>query len=396
MTTGLSRFAYRAARSDGRIERGVLAAQSAERARRSLASQGLWPVEVKAAHTLARRRLSAEHLALGTRVLATLLESGITVGRALTVMPELVPQTWHASLREMEIAVREGSSLAAAMASCDLMIPPVTIAMLAASEEAGGLAAGARRVAEMSDHVSATRNAIRSSLAYPMVLALAGSASIALLVTVVLPRFATIVGDLGQSLPPSTRLVLALGATLRVAILPATIVACAVFVGLRSWFGTTTGAIWWHSALLRTPFVGPIRRSAATSRVCESMAALLTSGVPIASAFAHAAAASGDAAIAMRLLRARDSVVAGDRPSAAIQRHDALTLVATQFVRVGEEASTVSAMLAHAGRVEGERARTRVVNAVKLLEPALILCFAGIVAFVAAALLQAIYSIRPS
>lgn len=396
MTSGLSRFAYRAARPDGAIEKGVVAAETMQRARRSLATQGLWPVEVNETRTIARRRLSSEHLALGIRVLATLLDSGLTVGRALAVMPELVPTPWHSALRQMKLAVQEGSSLASAMASCDLAIPPVAVAMLGAGEEAGSLSAGAKRVAEMCEHVAATRSAIRASLAYPAMLALAGTASVGLLVTVVLPRFATIVGDLGQSLPPTTRAVLGIAAILRVALLPGFVIGCVGFVALRAWCATPAGAVRWHAILLGTPFVGRVRRSAATSRACETMAALLAGGVPIAGAFTHAANASGDAAIAARLLLARDAVIAGERPSDAIQYYDALTTVAAQLLRVGEEAGTLAAMISHAARVEGERARAQVVNAVKLLEPALILCFAGIVAFVAAALLQAIYSVRPS
>lgn len=396
MTAGLSRFAYRAARPDGAIERGTVSAESVHRARRSLAAQGLWPVEVKETHASRGRRLSTEHLALGMRVLATLLKSGLTAGRALTVMPELVPAPWHAALQQMALSVREGSSLAGAMATCDLAIPPVAIAMLGASEEAGALAAGASRVAEMCERLAATRSAIRSSLAYPAVLALAGTASIGLLVTVVLPRFAGIVGDLGQSLPPTTRAVLDVAAMFRVGVLPAVLLGVVAVVTLRAWKATSAGAIQWHALLLRTPFVGVVRRSIATSRACESMAALLMSGVPTAAAFTHAASASGDAAIQARLLRARDAVIAGERPSNAIQQQDAMTIVATQLLRVGEEAGTLAAMLAHAARVEGERARERVVNAVRLLEPALILIFAGVVAFVAAALLQAIYSIRPA
>ena len=53
-------------------------------------------------------------------------------------------------------------------------------------------------------------------------------------------------------------------------------------------------------------------------------------------------------------------------------------------------------MLSHAARLENERATERVRAAVRLLEPMLILAFGGLVALVAAALLQAIYSVRPT
>jgi len=110
----------------------------------------------------------------------------------------------------------------------------------------------------------------------------------------------------------------------------------------------------------------------------------------------HAAQAAGDAAIQERILAARTSVVAGARPSAAFLTEHALTPIAARLVRAGEETGALATMLAHAARLEGERATQRVRAAVRLLEPALILTFGGLVALVAAALLQAIYSVRPT
>jgi general secretion pathway protein F len=66
-----------------------------------------------------------------------------------------------------------------------------------------------------------------------------------------------------------------------------------------------------------------------------------------------------------------------------------------RLVYAGEESGRLSGMLAHASKLESERATEAVKSAVRLLEPGLILAFGGIVAFVAAALLQAVYSVRP-
>jgi general secretion pathway protein F len=142
--------------------------------------------------------------------------------------------------------------------------------------------------------------------------------------------------------------------------------------------------------------IGKIRRSAATARVCAALSALLQSGVALSSALTHAAHAAGDAAIQDRVLAARTSVIAGVRPSAAFLTENALTPTASRLVRAGEETGALVPMLAHAARLENERATDRVRSAVRLLEPTLILAFGGLVALVAAALLQAIYSVRPT
>ncbi|HSC31455.1 MAG TPA: type II secretion system F family protein [Gemmatimonadaceae bacterium] len=396
--TATTRFAYRAARADGAFEHGVLAAESRDAALRALAAQGLWAVDLNAARSddELRTRLSIADLALGLRVLATLLEGGLPVSKALAAMPELAPDAWAPALPGLARGVREGASLGAALERSGLAIPAVVLGIVRAGEAGSGLAQAVRRSADLMEETATTRSAIRAALVYPCILAVAGTISVGILVGVVLPRFAAILADLGQTLPPTTRFVLQASVIARVAALPAGVATLIVLVAWRAWASTEAGATRWHSMLLQVPVLGKIRRSAATARVCAALSALLESGVPLPNALTHAARASGDAAIQERVLSARTSVVAGARPSAAFLTEDALTSVASRLVRAGEETGALAAMLAHAARLENERATQRVRAAVRLLEPALILAFGGLVALVAAALLQAIYSVRPT
>jgi len=73
-----------------------------------------------------------------------------------------------------------------------------------------------------------------------------------------------------------------------------------------------------------------------------------------------------------------------------------MTPTAVRLVQAGEETGRLAHMLAHAATLEREQAERKLHAAVRLLEPGMILVFGGIVAVVAAALLQAIYSVRPA
>src|SRR6185312_1710854 len=395
---GTTRFAYRAARADGALERGVVAAADREAAVRALSSQGLWTLEMSAAASIKALggRLSVADLALGLRVLATLLDSGLPVSKALSAMPELAPEAWTPALPDLARAVREGASLGTALDQSGLSIPAVVLGIVRAGEAGSGLAPAVRRAADLMEETAATRSALRAALVYPCILALAGTISVAILVGIVLPRFAAILSELGQTLPQTTRFVLQASVVARLVALPTAIATLIIYVVWRAWVSTASGAVQWDDALLAVPLVGNIRRSAATSRACAALSALLESGVPLPNALTHAAQAAGDAAIQERILAARTSVVAGARPSAAFLTEQALTPIAARLVRAGEETGALATMLAHAARLEGERATQRVRAAVRLLEPALILSFGGLVALVAAALLQAIYSVRPT
>src|SRR5205085_11383450 len=89
-----------------------------------------------------------------------------------------------------------------------LQIPPLVIGIAQAGEAGTGIGPAVRRAAELTESTAEMQAAVRSALAYPIVVAAAGVCAIGVLITVVLPRFAKILGDLGQALPPSTQMVL--------------------------------------------------------------------------------------------------------------------------------------------------------------------------------------------
>ena len=397
MTGGRPTFRYRAARSDGRLERGRLGAENREAALAFLATQGLHPIELSCDTSLPRRRavIPMAELGLGLRLLANLAEAGLPMGRALHVLETLSPPSFAAVLPEMRQSLREGQSLAQAFALARLATPPEVLGIIRAGERGSGLAAAIRAAAELCDETAATRAAIQSALAYPVLLASAGLASVGLLVGIVLPRFATILSDLGESLPATTRFVLAAATFAQSAALPLGLVALVVLILWRVWTANDEGKRQWHSLLLAMPLVGHTRAAAGTSRLCAAFAALLSSGVPVVPALGTASEATGDAALKARTLSARTRVEHGERLSAALAIEGAVTDTAQRLLAAGEETGNLAHMVAHAAKLERDHATRRVREAVRLIEPTLIIAFGGLIAVVAAALLQALYTVRP-
>jgi len=392
-----SAYSYRAARDDGTVELGTVGAASRDAASGVLASRGLWVLDVRpAAPTLTRQRLSSAELALGLRLLGSLLDAGLPVSRALAAFADVAPDGWRPALGGLTAAVREGQSLGAALSASPIDIPPVVIGMVQAGEAGSGLSAAVSRAADLMESAAATRAAVRNALVYPLILTIAGSASLALLVGVVLPRFAKVLADLGAPLPATTRAVLDLAAVAQAGAIPAAIALALGLGAWRAWIATSGGRAKWDAWLLTLPLVGTIRRASGTARVASAVASLLDSGVPIAPALLAGARASGDAALEARLMKARASVIAGTPLSYALTASHATTTTVVRLVRAGEESGRMAEMLTRAAGLEAERARRLITGAVRLLEPALILTFGGIVAFVAAALLQAVYSVRPT
>ncbi|HEX2080833.1 MAG TPA: type II secretion system F family protein, partial [Longimicrobium sp.] len=310
MSSAHPQFAYRAAHRTGMLETGTVRAESAEAARELLFARGLFPLEVRQERwrEAGRPRMSSGDMALGLRVLATLLESGLPVARALAAMDELAPAGWKPALPALRDAVRQGNGLGAALAAAPVAIPPLVIGLVQAGEAGSGLAAAVARAAELTESAAETRRAVRGALAYPLILAAAGLGSLALLVGFVLPRFARVLAELGQALPPTARMVLGAAELARAGFVPAIVAAAAAAGVWKAWTETEAGLARWHAFLLEAPLVGGVRRAAAAGRFCAALGALLESGVPIAPALSHATRATGDAALTARILAAREQV----------------------------------------------------------------------------------------
>lgn len=388
-------FRYRAARPDGSLLRGTIVAADQNAAVDTLHSQGLFPIEVVLARFAASRSLPrAADVAPGLRVLANLLAADIPMSRTLAAFEELAPGSWVSAAAAIRERVRTGGRLADGLRD-DARLSPVLAGIIAAGESSGDLAPAVLRSAELAEESASLKSAVRGALVYPAILLVAGACSIGLLVSVVLPRFAVILADTGQEPPPLTRFVLGATTAIEHNAFSAAVVVILGLLGWRIWTRSPSGSVAWSSILLRLPGVGAVRRSAATSRVCTAMAALLDSGVPAAVSLGRAATAAGDSAIESRLSAARAGILRGESLGLALEDSSALTIAAVRLIRAGEESGRVSAMFLHAARIEGERARELTRNAVRLVEPTLILVFGAIVAIISGALLQAVYAIHP-
>ena len=391
-------FRYRAARADGVIQHGRIDAADVAGARRRLIDDGLFPIELEfaGASVTQQASINVRELALGLRVLGDLLDAGLPISRALRAFEDLAPPGWRVALPHLQQRVREGASLASALSTAPIAIPPVVVGIAQAGEASGAAGPAVRRAADMMEASAATRAALQAALTYPAILAVAGVASIAILVGVVLPRFADILSDLNQELPAATRVVLGASKVARAAAVPAGVGVSLGVVAWKAWTATEQGRLRWHELLRRVPLVGSARRSAATARAATSLSALLDSGIPVIDALRFAARSAGDAAMERRLASASVDIAAGRSLSAAFIASDALTPTAVQLLRAGEETGRVSGLLAHAAKLEQERSERITKTFVRALEPLLIFGFATVVALVAAALLQAVYSVRPT
>jgi general secretion pathway protein F len=389
-------FRFRAVRPDGGTVRGEVQATSPEGAAAVLTDRGLFPFAIDPAGAPGVRnwrRPSAADRAIVLRSLAALVHAGVPLEQALGVTAPLASAGLAPVIERVRERVREGSALAAAMAADGAAFTAVVTGLIRAGERGVGLGVALQQAADYLDEQAELHARIRTALTYPLLLLAVGAISVAVIVLVVVPRFAAVLSDVQAALPTATRLLIAGSATVRTYAVP--LVALVVGGGTAlAWLARRQEARV-HRLLGSLPVLGPLRRCLASSRACRTLGALLGSGVPTLTALEGAQAAAGDRDMRDRLTRVAERVRRGEGLAASVTAEQALTPTAARLLAIGERSSTLPELCNRAAALEAAQGERRVRGLVTVLEPALILVFAGLVAFIAAALLQAIYAIRP-
>jgi type II secretory pathway component PulF len=391
----MTSFRYRAARADGAIVAGVVDAGSADQASTMVADRGLFPLTVTSAEASggSRHRASRHDLAIVFQSISGLVAAGVPLERAVASSEALARGSLRQTLAVARTRLQEGQTLAAALAPGGVM--PVVLGMLRAGERGSQLPLALAHVATHLEQEAELVARVRQALAYPLLLAVVGVISVLVIGTVIVPRFAELLGELGQDVPPATQVLLAGSSLLAhywflLVPLSAAVIAIGVEVARRPASRRQV-----DEALLAVPFIGGVRRSLATARVARALGAMLAAGMPLLPALDAIREAAGDLAVADRLARARERVAQGAPLTGSLEREEALTPSALQLLAVGESSGRLSDMAIRAGALAAGEAERGLKTLVTFIEPALIVAFGGLVAFVAAALLQAVYAIRP-
>lgn len=389
-------FRYRAANRDGGIVRGRLVAAGETEAVRRLVDEGLTPIEVDAADAVHfRRGVAKQDLAVAFRNVATLTGSGVPVEKAMAVSEGLVSERLAVALEQARGLIREGTPVSEALGAMPDVFPRAVVGIVQAGERGSTLASACESAAQQLESEAELRSQIRSALAYPALIVIMGLATVAVMSGVVIPRFAVVLDELGAELPTATRLMVSFSNAARESALSMTIALVLGAMGVRVWLRRQSARVLVDRTLLGLPVVGGLRLGFASARTCTALGAMLSNGMPLLAALDVVSSTVGDREIAGRLARARAAVARGLPLTEALTTERALTPVALQLVGVGEASSSLGPMLTRAGQLAATRAQRRLRTLATMIEPVLVIGLGVLVAATAAALLQAVYSVRP-
>lgn len=385
---GHTLFRYTAKDIDGRTVRGTMEAADYDALYAQLLEQGLYPQRVTGRGADRRpRTLRPQELSDLCRQLSTLLASGVSLVRALTIISQ--DEGISAGLRRVYESVlsevRKGSSLSDAL-EAQQVFPALMLGMIRAGEGSGRLDRVAERLAVHYEKAHQMNQQVKSALMYPMILAVLSVAVVIVIVTFVLPQFSDLFSTM-DSLPAVTLALMAFSDFM-----------------VTKWYLLLLGLAALAAALLRSPSVrlaldrgklkmpvfGRLHRIICTARFARTISSLYASGLPIITALQTARDTIGNAYIVSQFDAVLAQVRSGVSLSAALESVDGFQRKLCSSIAVGEETGQLDSMLdsiADSMEYDAQQASRRMMT---ILEPMLIVLMAFVVGFIIIAVMSPI------
>ena len=373
-------FAYKVRDRNGKLVEGSLEASDAQLVVAKLREMGYVPVSVKAKARsglstqirLGSPKVKLRDLVVFSRQLATMINAGLSLLRALTILSD---QTSSATLAkvidDLRSDVENGQSFSEALARHPKVFSPMYQGLVRAGESGGSLDAVMERLATTIEMQAELRGKIKSAMSYPIAVAGLVVVIVTAMLIFVVPMFETMYRDLGGTLPLPTRLLLKMSGLVTSSWYFLIAGSVASVIGFRKWLATTKGRARFDAFKIRMPVFGTMIHKTALARFTRTFSSLMRSGVPVLETLDIVAGTAGNQVVAAAVLDAKDRVRMGEGIAAALGAHKVIPSMVTQMIAVGEETGALDEMLGRIADYYEREVEATVDSLTSLIEPLL-------------------------
>ena len=397
-------FEYGAMDQAGKQSKGLLEGDTPKHVRQILRDRNLFPVSVtEVAQREARRQrtfslrkgISSSELALITRQLASLSQSGLPLEEALLAVAQQndLPRT-KSILLGVRAKVMEGHTLADGFSEFPQAFPELYRATVAAGEQSGHLDVVLERLADYTEARQELRQRITNALVYPIALVIMAVAIISFMLATVVPKIVGVFENTSAELPALTTGLIATSDFLR-DYWPLVLIGAAVVGWLTWWVLQKEGPRRrYHAALLRMPIVGRLTRGVNTARFTRTLSILAGSGVPILEALKISAEVIENIPMRDAVTEATLRVREGASISKSLAASKLFPPMMIHLVSSGEAGGRLEEMLGRSAAGQEREVDGLIAALLGILQPLLIVAMGAIVLTIVLAILLPIFEIN--
>ncbi|MGA2838001.1 MAG: type II secretion system F family protein [Acidimicrobiales bacterium] len=377
-------FDYKVRDKSGELVEGQLDGDNMALVVRRLREMGYMPISVTPKSTVSLRteikipgisgRIKLREIAVMTRQLSTMVDSGLSVVRSLGILSAQVENPELARiLTEVRLDLEHGSSLSAACAKHPKAFSKLYCTLIQAGEVGGNLDEVLIDLADTIEKQANLNREIRSAMTYPAVVLSVMAVIFSAMIIFIVPVFQNLFKSLGGKLPLPTQILINVSNVMTSAwVIVVIAVVVGVIVGIRKWIATEGGRRVWDRWMLKPPVFGPLFHKVALARVTNTLGSLISSGVPILEALDISAETAGNVTVGDVLRQAKIGVREGRPLADPLREHEnVIPVLMVQMVEVGEQTGVLDGMLKKVAVFYDQEVESTVNNLTALLEPLL-------------------------
>ena len=344
---------------------------------------------------LSKKTVKSKTLALFTRQLATLIDAGLPLLKALHVLEsQQKPGPLKDALVAMGSSVEGGSTFSESLANQPKIFNKLFVNMVRAGEAGGVLEVVLNRMAEFLEKSEKLKSKVISAMIYPAAVVTVAVGVLIFLMTFVIPKFKDIFSGFDTTLPTMTAILINVSTWIKgnlyythppyIGVL--LIIPVGLFLGFKFLAKTNKGRLTLDTAKLNAPLFGTLIRKIAIARFARTLGTLITSGVPILQALNIVRETSGNEVMSKAIGNVHDSIREGESIAAPLKDTKVFTPMVISMIEVGEETGKLPDMLLKIADNYDEDVDTAVAGITSVIEPVLIVSLAFMVGFIVIAL----------
>jgi type IV pilus assembly protein PilC len=402
MATATKTFEYSVRDRKGKLFNGKLDAPNEAALVQKLRGMGYAPVSVRETGGGLNReislpgsnRVTLKDLAVMSRQFATMINSGLSLLRALSILSEQTENKALArTLAEVRNAVESGQALSTALARHPRVFPPLMVNMTRAGEVGGFLDSVLMQVAANFEAEVKLKSKIKSAMTYPVVVFCIAIVAVAGMLLFIVPIFAKMFSDLGGELPAPTKVLVFLSSALRLGAPVLIVLAVAAAVGWNRVKHTERARRIVDPLKLRIPVFGPLFQKVALSRFTRNLGTMLHSGVPILQSLEIVGETSGNVVLRDAAQAVEESVRRGESLAEPLSQHKVFPPMVVQMLAVGEDTGAMDTMLHKIADFYDDEVEATTEALTSLIEPLMIAVLGGLIGAMIIALYMPIFSV---
>lgn len=338
--------------------------------------------------------VDTKDVVLLSRQIATLFEAQVSALRVFRLLAsETEKPLMQRVLTEVADDLQAGSPISKALGKHPKVFSAFYVNMVRAGEEAGKLDETFLYLADYLDRSYEIASKAKNALIYPAFVISTFVIVMILMLTMVIPRIATILTDAGQDIPIYTKAVIALsGFFVDYGIFLLILTVIGAFFLIR-YVRTASGKGMFDRFQLTVPYIGDLYKKLYLSRIADNLATMLGSGISVVQATEITASVVGSAVYEDILNEVSNSVKGGGTVSDAMGNHPEVPGIMTAMIRIGEETGELGSILKTLARFYQREVSNTVDTLVDLIEPFMIVALGLGVGVLLASVLIPIYNI---